>query len=103
MSSTKQLAETLAAFGWPPIMRTAIACRYTVRSRWTLMRAVQAGELKAAGRSKRSLTFRREDLDRWMLGPEEPATTASPVRNAAPAEALARLDAIRRGDVGKVG
>ena len=62
----------LATFGWPPIMRTAIACRYACRSRWTLQRAVQSGELVVAGRQKRSRMFRREDLDRWLLGVADP-------------------------------
>jgi hypothetical protein len=99
VGNTKQVAETLAAFGWPPLMRMDIACRYTCRSRWTLQRAVQSGELIAAGRQKRSLTFRREDLDRWMLGPAvEPQAAAEPPRSTSTSGgALERLRSLTRG------
>jgi hypothetical protein len=104
VGNRKQLAKALAAtFGWPPIMRTAVACQYTCRSPWTVRRAVQAGELVAAGKQKRSLTFRREDLDRWMLGPQAQAMEAKRdetprTRSAATSrDALERIAAIRKG------
>lgn len=101
-SSTEQIA---AAFGWPPIMRLAVACVYTSRSRWTLQRAVARGELVAAGRQGRSLTFRREDLDRWLLGSasndEQLRVVPRPARQQAVAtatsDALERLRQVTRG------
>jgi hypothetical protein len=51
---------------WPPIMRMKIATRYCQFSKWTLARAVRAGDLNASRRG-RGLVFKREDLDRWML------------------------------------
>lgn len=103
VSTTKKLAATLAAFGWPPIMRMEIACRYACRSRWTLQRAVEAGVLLVAGKQGRSWTFRKEDLDRWLIGTPAEAgaheTSISPKsrETAASKAALARIDAVRKG------
>jgi len=66
MSNTKHLAGAL--YGWPPLQPIATASAYVSRSRWTLYRAVARGELPVAGRRGRALVFRREDLDRWLLG-----------------------------------
>lgn len=82
-------------------MRTALACKYTQASRWTLQRAVACGELAAAGRQKRSLVFRREDLDRWMLGSygaEHVERVSTPVRRETGSSsdaALARLATLK--------
>jgi hypothetical protein len=57
-----------SVYGWPPVLVYRLAELYTGRSRWTIQRAVRAGELRIAGRQKRSPVFRREDLDRWLAG-----------------------------------
>jgi excisionase family DNA binding protein len=65
---SKAKRPDLSAYGWPPLQPVATASAYVSRSRWTLYRAVTRGELPIAGRRGRALVFRREDLDRWMLG-----------------------------------
>ena len=60
----------------PRLLHMSAACTYTARSRWTLRRAVRAGELRAAGRNRRSMTFERTELDRWMIG--EPSIDSAP-------------------------
>jgi len=66
VSKTKR--PDLHRCGWPSLQPIATASAYVSRSRWTLYRAVARGELPVAGRRGRALVFRREDLDRWMLG-----------------------------------
>jgi excisionase family DNA binding protein len=76
VSNTKR--PDLYTYGWPPLQPIATASAYVSRSRWTLYRAVARGELPVAGRRGRALVFRREDLDRWMLGgTSEPAGLGS--------------------------
>ena len=65
---SKAKRPDLSAYGWPPLQPIPTASAYVSRSRWTLYRAVARGELPIAGRRGRALVFRREDLDRWMLG-----------------------------------
>lgn len=92
---------------WPPIMPTLRAALYCSVSKWTLTRAAAAGELKPYGKRGRTLTWRRDELDRWMRG--DAATAASvptparkPTKRAAdtaPASsnALERIRLIARG------
>ena len=76
---SKAKRPALSTFGWPPLQPIRTASAYVSRSRWTLYRAVARGELPVAGRRSRALVFRREDLDRWMLGEaREPAAAADP-------------------------
>ena len=91
-----------AFFGWPDVLTLPLACQYAQRSRWTLMRAVQRGELAVAGRRGRSPCFRRADLGAFLLGQTRQATaderTPSPAASSAPARFRHRgsLDAIAR-------
>lgn len=86
---------------WPPIMPTALAARYCSVHPTTLTRAAAAKELRPAGRRGRTLTWRREELDRWLTRPA-PSSTTSPthstasVRAADTADMTAALDRIRR-------
>lgn len=97
-----RMAGATAQFGWPNVMRLAMACTYTSRSRWTLQRAVARGELIAAGRRGRSRTFLREDLDRWLLGSpadEDAGTPTVPMHRSgmrSSTDALARLQRVVR-------
>lgn len=108
VSKRKVVVAAIATFGWPDVMTTALACTYTARSRWTLYRAVAAGELVAAGRRGRTFTFRKTDLDAWLLGNagnnENPTATAvaptasrSNASGSATSSALERLATLRRG------
>jgi hypothetical protein len=94
------------AFEWPAVLTTALATAYTGRSKWTLARDARAGKLEAAGRCGRSLTFRREALDAYLIGPGvTPQPAAAPVlvkreapRPAAPHDlAIARLRRLAKG------
>lgn len=91
---------------WPPFQLTRTAVEYTQRARQTLARAVRAGALASAGRNGRSMVFRREDLDAWLIGnSNEPAArtkTRAPRAAVSRAgsssgDALERLASIRRG------
>ena len=98
-----QSSSTSRSYGWPDVMLKALACAYTGRSRWTLQRAVASGELVAAGRRGRSITFRKEDLDRWLLGNVDGASAPHSQRAArqpsssGTAAALERLRGLRGG------
>jgi excisionase family DNA binding protein len=81
-------------------MATRLACLYTGVSRWTLYRAVDAGELAPCGGRGRLKVFAREDLDRWMLGTATPPARASSqpaTKPNASVDVLARLRAIKAG------
>lgn len=58
-------------------MRTATAAAYVDGSKWKILRAVEAGLLKPAGKQGRSLTFTKQSLDEFMLG--EPANETAPI------------------------
>jgi len=102
MSKSKQVAAAITAFGWPPIMPTPVATAYACCSRWTLARAVDDGKVTPAGKRGRSWTFRREDLDHWLLGETQGNVTELSVARAMPhrpttnAEVIARLRAIAK-------
>lgn len=89
-------------YGWPPLMLLRTAAKYTQRHSSALHRAIRAGDLAVAGRNGRSLVFRREDLDAWMLG-KAPELKSSTDRVAAHdhSAALARIEATRLGKVHK--
>jgi hypothetical protein len=82
-------------------MRTSIAAEYTAGSKWTILRAVEAGLLKPAGRCGRSFTFTKASLDAYMVGEpvSESAPAASPRRASisTSADALARIADIAKG------
>lgn len=61
-------ARDFSRYGWPELLLTATAAAYTQVSRWTLLSAVERGELAIAGRRGRSYVFRRADLDAWLVG-----------------------------------
>lgn len=46
----------------------AVAERYTNKSKWTLRRAVKAGQLRLAGMRGRAWCFTKADLNAWLLG-----------------------------------
>jgi excisionase family DNA binding protein len=93
VSQTKTFNDNIGAFGWPPILPTATAAAYCSVSKRTLKRAVASGALQVAGHRGRSMTFRREDLDRWLLGESgTPSTTGG----GAKSDALARLRTLTR-------
>lgn len=83
---------------WPPILPTARAAAYCSVSRWVLIRAADAGELVPYGRRGRTLTWRREDLDRWMRGPIATPATVETSREPRAARSTTgnALDRIRR-------
>lgn len=82
MSKSKAFSEQVRAFGWPPIMPMRMATAYSSVSKWTIKRAVVRGEFAAAGRRGRDLMFRREDLDRWLLGQHAAAGNSQPLPSA---------------------
>ncbi|MDQ3298951.1 MAG: hypothetical protein M3619_20415 [Myxococcota bacterium] len=90
-------------YGWPDVMRTAIAAQYIGGSRWMILRAVEAGQLAPAGKRGRSFTFTKESLDRFLIGERQGRPVASdnvsPRARATsvPGDALDRLAALRRG------
>lgn len=100
MSKAQRISDAINAFGWPPLLPMAMATAYASCSRWTIQRAVAAGKLAVAGKRGRSITFRRDDLDRWMTGSvanSESPSDPPPVRLASPnADAIARLRAITK-------
>jgi hypothetical protein len=56
---------------WPPILTFRRALAYSGKSRATLNRAIQRGDLPLLGRCggpRGERTIRREDLDRWLSG-----------------------------------
>jgi len=95
-----------ATFGWPAILHMALAAKFCGRHRSTLQRAVRAGELVPAGRNGKSLTFRTEDLSRWMCGETTAGAPLSAPKSvnaavtrtgSANTNALERLRAIAKG------
>lgn len=86
-------------FGWPDVMRTSLAAQYINGSKWTVLRAVEAGKLTPAGRCGRTFTFRKADLDRYLLGDPVPVASAvpAPAVTRASSDVLERLAAIKRG------
>lgn len=85
----------------PRLVHMVAACRYTQRSRWTIARAVRSGELRAAGRNRRSMTFERTELDRWMIGASStdatpPSAPKRAVEASAPSSNSSALSRIRR-------
>lgn len=92
---------------WPPILPTARAAKYCSVSRSTLTRAASAGELAPYGRRGKTLTWRREDLDRWMRGeptasavviaPAIQARTAPSTKRSPSSSALQRIRRLARG------
>lgn len=54
------------------MLRMKLAALYVGAHPVTLKRAMRDGKLKVAGRCGRSWTFRRADLDAWLLGQSAP-------------------------------
>jgi len=95
VSKTKAFNENIGAFGWPRILPTAMAAVYCSVSKWTIKRAAASGALPVAGQRGRSMTFFRDDLDRWMVGDASHGKGSS---GASPkSEALSRLRTLQRG------
>lgn len=89
-------------FGWPPLMPMRVATAFCSTSRWTLQRAVNAGELVPVGKRGRSLVFSRTSLEAFMLGDgAEPVAlphARTITRSGSGSEAaLARLRVIKGG------
>jgi hypothetical protein len=106
--TTAPKAGQPSPYGWPPLLVMRLATAYTGQSSSTLKRKVAAGQLRVAGRCGRALTFRREDLDEYLLG--APADQSAPPivqRKAHPARrslaqsgddlAVARLRQLAKG------
>jgi excisionase family DNA binding protein len=85
---------------WPPLLTTRRAVAFTGMSRHTIGRAAARGELPVAGRRGRTYIFRRDDLERWLLGDMDRkpiAPAAHVVRQRTPiSESLARIREIAR-------
>lgn len=62
------MQTTSLPYGWPPRLVMKLAEAYTGRSRWTLYRAMHAGELRALCRQGKTYVFDRAELDAWMSG-----------------------------------
>lgn len=60
--------ETTTTYGWPAILTVTSAAKYAQCSRWTVLRAIQSGDLSPAGKRGRMLTIERSELERWMRG-----------------------------------
>lgn len=93
---------------WPPILVFRRALAYTGKSRATLNRHIAAGTLPLYGRAggpRGERTFLRDDLDRWLRGPDDASTLTAPAPAAlrrragstSTADALARIEAVGRG------
>jgi hypothetical protein len=80
-------------------MTTRMVMAYTGRSRAPIIRAVAAGSLVPAGKHGRSYSFRKCDVDAWLVGaPLVPVVGAAERRTSvASRDVSARIREIARG------